>query len=78
LKDRDAKPGTYSIFERRCQGCPAGPAPDTDEEFIIEEEDIPAGALPKTGGIPAVLLFGIGALLVGGGLMLRRRENKVR
>ncbi|MGI6731867.1 MAG: Cna B-type domain-containing protein [Anaerovoracaceae bacterium] len=56
---------------------PLGPIPgDPDEPIILEDEEIPAGSLPKTGGVPAVLFFGAGALLVGSGLVLRRRRMK--
>jgi LPXTG-motif cell wall-anchored protein len=54
---------------------PAGPVV---EETPIIEEAIPAAPLPQTGGIPSLLLYGIGALLTGGGaaLKLRSRNGK--
>lgn len=57
------------------QPTPAGPAPD-GVNILLEEEALPAGSLPKTGGTPALLLYGLGALLAGGGFALRRKENK--
>lgn len=42
---------------------------------IIEDQPVPAGPLPKTGGLDALLLYGLGALLAGGGIALRRREK---
>lgn len=54
---------------------PAGPAPEVDE-IVLEEEGIPAGNLPQTGGTPALLLYGVGILLAGGGIMLRRKEKQ--
>lgn len=58
------------------QPTPAGPVPD-GVNMILEEEAIPAGELPKTGGTPALLLYGLGALLAGSGLALRRKEKKM-
>ncbi len=53
---------------------PAGPVV---QEAPILEEPIPAGPLPKTGGIPSVLLYGLGALLAGGGTAIKlRNRNK--
>lgn len=47
----------------------------TPEEIIIEDAAIPAAPLPKTGGIPALLLYGVGALLAGGGFAMRKKEK---
>ena len=55
------------------------PAAPVVEEPIIEEpiieEPTPAGPLPQTGGIPALLFFGVGSLIAGGGALLRRKEK---
>ena len=50
------------------------PAAPIDDQIILDDQ-VPAGPLPKTGGIPGLLLYGFGALLAGGGLVLRRKEN---
>jgi len=45
------------------------------EETAVLDEAIPAGPLPKTGGVPALLLYGLGTLLAGGGFALKRKEK---
>lgn len=55
---------------------PAGPAPEKGSEVVILEEAIPAGTLPQTGGFDALLLYGLGALVTGSGIVLRRREEQ--
>ncbi len=50
---------------------PAGPTPDE----IIADDPIPAAPLPKTGGLDALMLYGLGALLAGSGFALRRRNK---
>ena len=67
---------------KRCNSIPktgkgggiAGPDATTPEETITNEA-IPAGPLPKTGGVDPMFLYGAGLLLVGGGLFLRRRDK---
>lgn len=69
------------------------PEDPDDPDIIIPEEDVPEGAipdvtlpddqipaapLPRTGGLDSLLIYGLGALLAGGGLFLRRRENKAK
>jgi uncharacterized repeat protein (TIGR01451 family) len=44
-------------------------------DIIIPEEDVPLGEMPQTGGVPAALFFGLGALAAGSGLWLRRKEK---
>lgn len=46
------------------------------ETVAVLDDAIPAGPLPKTGGVPALLLYGLGTLLAGGGFALKRKENK--
>ncbi len=56
---------------------PAGPAP-TPEVIIPVIEDQAPGApveLPKTGGFDASFLYGLGALLAGSGILLKRRKK---
>lgn len=42
---------------------------------IIPEDETPLTDMPNTGGIPAIMLFGLGAFLAGGGALLRRKEK---
>ena len=51
------------------------PAAPIAEEIPILEEEIPEAPLPLTGGVPAMLLFGLGSLLAGAGALLRRKEK---
>jgi|GEM_PF-5915198 len=53
---------------------PAAPAV-VEEPDVILDEPIPAAPLPKTGGFDPLLLYGLGALLAGGGLSLRRKQK---
>lgn len=58
---------------------PAAPIPAEElalEDQLILDDAIPAGALPKTGGIPGLLLYGIGALLAGSGFAIKRKSQK--
>ena len=49
--------------------------PIDNPDIIIPEEDVPLGEMPQTGGVPAALFFGLGALAAGSGLWLRRKEK---
>ena len=49
--------------------------PIDNPDIIIPEEDVPLGEMPQTGGVPAALFFGLGALATGSGLWLRRKEK---
>lgn len=53
---------------------PEGAIPDV----TLPDDQIPAAPLPRTGGLDSLLIYGLGALLAGGGLFLRRRENKAK
>lgn len=51
------------------------PLPDSGsepEQMLLDEAEIPQGSLPRTGGIPAILLVGIGILLVSTGYLIKR------
>ncbi|WP_227018994.1 DUF7507 domain-containing protein [Sinanaerobacter chloroacetimidivorans] len=50
-------------------------APIATEEAVVLNDVIPAGQLPKTGGIDSLLLYGLGALLAGGGFAMKRRDK---
>ena len=52
---------------------PAGPTPGDPEDVLIVEDDIPAAPLPKTGGIDGMILYALGAALIGTGLYFRKR-----
>lgn len=43
---------------------------------IIEDEEIPAGPaiLPGTGGIPALVVYGLGGILAVSGIILRKKK----
>ena len=58
---------------------PAGPADLTGIEEVdteISEEDVPGGALPKTGGITPMLVYGVGIALFGSGIALYRKKEE--
>ncbi len=42
-------------------------------EEDIDEDAIPEDTLPQTGGIPISMMMGLGAMIVGSGIMLKRR-----
>jgi uncharacterized repeat protein (TIGR01451 family)/LPXTG-motif cell wall-anchored protein len=44
-------------------------------DVIIPDDEVPLGEMPKTGGVPAALFLGLGALAAGSGLWLRRKEK---
>lgn len=58
---------------------PAGAAPEDEtivgDVFDILPEDVPGGVLPQTGGVSPILLYGLGALLTGAGIVRRRKEE---
>ncbi|MBR0598866.1 DUF7507 domain-containing protein [Sinanaerobacter chloroacetimidivorans] len=63
----------------RDEEIPAAPIPTEElalDDQLILDDAIPAGALPKTGGIPGLLLYGIGALLAGSGFAIKRKSQK--
>ena len=44
-------------------------------QVAVLDDAIPAGPLPKTGGVPAMILYGLGALLAGGGFAFKKRDK---
>jgi LPXTG-motif cell wall-anchored protein len=54
---------------------PTGPVVEIPE-VIIDEPVVPAAPLPKTGGLDPGFLYGLGALLATGGLVIRKRKAK--
>lgn len=76
IKPEDLPAGPVELPEEKV---PGGEVPTalTGTAVNLPEEKVPGGAanLPKTGGIPAMLLYGLGAMLTGGGLLRRRKEN---
>lgn len=68
---------------------PAAPAVirvETPPAIVLDVPPIPAApavlaepaALPRTGGLDALFLYGLGALLAGGGLLLRRWNGQTK
>lgn len=49
--------------------------PTAIPDVIIPDDEVPLGEMPKTGGVPAALFLGLGALAAGSGLWLRRKEK---
>ncbi len=71
-----ATPTPAIIVEIDDESTPESGLSDPNEEVITEgEESIPAApaALPKTGGVPATAIYGLGGLVTAAGLMLRRK-----
>jgi LPXTG-motif cell wall-anchored protein len=62
--------GTVTVQDEET---PAAPVPET--VIPVLDEEIPAAPLPKTGGFPALALYGIGALLAAGGAGLKYRAR---
>jgi LPXTG-motif cell wall-anchored protein len=52
---------------------PAGPVVTPE---VVLDEPVPAAPLPKTGGLDPSFLYGLGALLAGSGLVIKRRKDK--
>ena len=50
--------------------------PQTEEEIIVEEEQVPGGALPHTAGVTAEVFYGLGSLALAIGALLKRKSNK--
>ena len=71
-RDRDR---TITVADDEIPAAPITPAA-IDGEQIVLNDAVPAGPLPKTGGIPSLLLYGLGALLAGGGGALKLRNKK--
>ena len=44
--------------------------------ITIDDEDVPLGDLPYTGGLPFELVGVLGIALVGTGLVLRKKNKK--
>ncbi len=65
-----------AIVEEPVPAAPVTPEAIDNGEMTILNEEAPAGPLPKTGGIPSLLLYGLGALLAGGGAALKLRSRK--
>jgi len=51
------------------------PGSDETELIIIQEEELPKG-LPKTGEVPPIIFFGLGAGVLYAGITLNRKKNK--
>lgn len=62
--------GTTTVIDE-----PTPEAPVVEEETTVLEEAIPAAPLPQTGGFPAAILFGLGSLLAGGGMLIKRKQR---
>lgn len=54
---------------------PAGATPEDEVVLDSVNDLIPGGELPQTGGISPMLLYGLGALLTGAGIVRRRKEE---
>jgi fibro-slime domain-containing protein/LPXTG-motif cell wall-anchored protein len=67
---------TTEIVEEPVPETPVTPEAIDNGEQVILSEDVPAAPLPKTGGVPSLLLYGLGALLAGGGAALKLRNKK--
>lgn len=52
---------------------PLSPTPEAP--IVLVEEDTPLADLPKTGEEDPALLYGLGALLIAGGILIRRRKD---
>ena len=46
------------------------------ETSSVIDDVIPAGPLPKTGGVAPYLIYGLGLLLAGGGVAMKRKSKK--
>lgn len=57
------------------QEIPLIDTPSNIPDAIIPDDEVPLGEMPKTGGVPAALFLGLGALAAGSGLWLRRKEK---
>ncbi len=51
---------------------PAGPVVTPE---VVLDEPVPAAPLPKTGGLDPSFLYGLGALLAGSGLVIKRKKK---
>lgn len=67
---------TTTIVDDAVPAAPVTPEAIDNAEQIIQNDAVPAGPLPKTGGVPSLLLYGLGALLAGGGAALKLRNKK--
>lgn len=84
-QDSDTPSGIPEIIEIEDEEIPEGPpgGPETlnkpgegeTEIIIIKEEEIPKG-LPKTGEMPPIIYYGLGAVSIFAGIMLNRRKHK--
>ena len=66
-EETPAGPGKPDIYD--------DPADDETEIIIIKEEEIPKG-LPKTGEVPPILFYGLGAGAVYAGMKLNQKKRK--
>jgi LPXTG-motif cell wall-anchored protein len=55
---------------------PVEPTPAGPVIIPVIDEQVPAAPLPKTGGLDPSFLYGLGALLATGGLVIRKRKDK--
>ncbi|HML38564.1 MAG TPA: hypothetical protein PKA19_14280 [Bacillota bacterium] len=59
---------------------PAAPVEQESQKpadpVIMDDAAVPAGPLPKTGGLDALILYGLGALLAGGGTAIKLKNRK--
>jgi LPXTG-motif cell wall-anchored protein len=54
------------------------PSPETEEIIELEDEELPLGsvtALPQTGETSSMPYFGLGFLLIAGGLLMRHNKR---
>lgn len=66
-EETPAGPGKPDIYD--------DPADDETEIIIIKEEEIPKG-LPKTGEVPPILFYGLGAGAIYAGIKLNHKKRK--
>lgn len=71
---RNRSGGSTTIVEEPVPAAPVTPEEIDGGEIILDDE-IPAGPLPKTGGLPSLLLYGLGALLMSGGTAMKLKNK---
>lgn len=65
-----------TVIDEETPASPVTPPAVTTPEQSVIEDAIPAAPLPKTGGVAPYLIYGLGLLLAGGGLAVRKKEDK--
>lgn len=67
---------TTTVAEEPTPAAPVTPeAVEIPATSSVVDEAIPAAPLPKTGGVAPYLLYGLGLLLAGGGVALKRKDK---